>query len=216
MIHYTFLYPIFIAFLGLFLPSRKILPYLILFLGINLLNNFDLTILERFLAKILPENIAENTIGYLTFEYKASRNWFADSGKYVTMGLNVFFVLLFYIKGKQRIESSAFLRRFFVVSLLLASLCLIINMAPWGVRFLDLGNFCLYALFCLLLSDQIINSRMRYWIKYSIPFLLYIILFQIREGFYAIGIFNLLCGNFFTVFFMNDNYPIIKYIDLLM
>lgn len=132
------------------------------------------------------------------------------------MGLNVFFVLLFYIKGKQRIESSAFLRRFFVVSLLLASLCLIINMAPWGVRFLDLGNFCLYALFCLLLSDQIINSRMRYWIKYSIPFLLYIILFQIREGFYAIGIFNLLCGNFFTVFFMNDNYPIIKYIDLLM
>ena len=54
-------------------------------------------------------------------------------------------------------------------------------MAPWGVRFLDLGNFCLYALFCLLLSDQIINSRMRYWIKYSIPFLLYIILFQIRE-----------------------------------
>lgn len=113
LIHYTFLYPIFIAFLGLFLPSRKILPYLILFLGINLLNNFDLTILERFLVKILPENYAENTIGYLTFEYKASRNWFAESGKYITMGLNVFFVLLFYIKGKQRIESSAFLRQFF-------------------------------------------------------------------------------------------------------
>ena len=216
LIHYTFLYPIFVASLGLFLPSRKILPYLALFLGINLLNNFDLTILERFLAKILPENYAENTIGYLTFEYKASRNWFADSGKYVTMGLNVFLVLLFYIKGKRRIETSAFLRRFFVVSLLLASLCLIINMAPWGGRFLDLGNFCLYALFCLLLSDQVINSRTRYWIKYSIPFLLYVILFQIRGGFYAIGIFNLLCVNFFTVFFMNDNYPIIKYIDLLM
>ena len=214
-VHFTFLYPMIIFVLYLLFPKRKLWPYVSVFVLINLMGTIDLSIFQDWVRQILPVDNADQVAGYMTFEYKAERNWFADSAKNVGIYLNLYLVILFYLKARLEILKDKTLLQLFVLALMFETLCLFINMAPWGGRFLNLGDLMLYVFFCVSLSNKVIYSNVIKYVKPVTPFLLYIVLFQIKDGFYAVGFFSLFLGNFFTAFALEDNMPIINFINNL-
>lgn len=215
-VHYTFIYPLALFILYVLLPKKRILPYILLFIGINIFNNIDLTFTNNLINKLFPVNIADSTIGYLTFEYKATRNWFADSGKYFGIILNLYFVILFYLKAKDDIIKDKTLSNLFIFALLLQSLSLFINIAPWGGRFLDLGDLSIYGFYCIAISRESIFRKTSSYINYAIPFLIYIIFIHLKNGFYVINPISLLLGNYATAFVINENTSIMNIIDKLL
>lgn len=215
-VHYTFIYPLALFLLYVILPKKRILPYILLFIGINIFNNIDLTFTNDLINKLFPVNIADNTIGYLTFEYKATRNWFADSGKYLGIILNFYLVIIFYLKAKDYIIKDNTLRNLFIFSLLLQSLSLFINIAPWGGRFLDLGDLSLCGFYCIAISRESIFRKTVPYIKYAVPFLIYTIFIDLKNGFYVINPISLLLGNYATAFVINGDTSIMNIIDKLL
>lgn len=209
LIHYTFLFPVYVLLVWFVLPKRKILPYVVVFAVLSLMGSLDLSIFEDLVRNIIPSDFDSDVIaGYMTFEYKAQHNWFADSGRILSIYLNLFVVVCLFILGRKTIEGDDLLRKFTILVLLMASLCLFINFAPWGRRFLDLSNFLLYGLFALVLSNDAINDAVRKPMSLTIPFFVYYLLYQLNFGLYSIGALNLFLGNFITVFLYNDNIPI--------
>lgn len=216
LIHFTFLFPVYVLLLWFVLPKRKILPYVIVFAVLSLIGSFDLSIFEDLVGKIIPSDYDSDVIaGYMTFEYGAKHNWFADSGRILSIYLNLFVVLCLFFNSRKTIENDDLLCKFTILVLLMASLCLFVNFAPWGRRFLDLSNFLLYGLFAIVLSKDTINKVVRKQMGIAAPFMIYYVLFQLHFGFYNIGALNLFLGNFITVFLYNDNIPIQFYIDRL-
>lgn len=213
LIHFTFVYPLIVFFLFILLPKKKLLPYFIIFLSINIFNNIDLSYFEHFIAALFPANLTDLTTGYLTFEYKADRNWFADSDKYAGIWLNVYLVAVFYFKAGRDIQQNPMLQKIFIFSLMLQTLCLFINIAPWGGRFLNLGDIMLYSFYCMAISDSNIFSNTVKYLKPIIPFLIFIILMQIKDGFYVVSFFNLFFGNFITALAINGDTSIMNIID---
>jgi len=213
-VHYTFFAVLYVTIVYLIIPKRKVLPYLIVFVAANFVSSFDVQYIYNIIESLTPSAYdGEHIIGYMSFEYKASHNMFADSGRYVAIYTNLYMIVSFYLRCKKDIDNDDFVRKFFILTLLISSLCLFVNMAPWGRRFIDLYNFITYAFFCYVLSQKTYYTSAKILMNIAIPFLFYFILFQLRGGLYSIGLINLFVGNFFTVFFTNDNTPIIFYID---
>lgn len=216
LIHYTFLFPLYILVVYFFLPKKNTLPYVILFMVLTLVSNFDLSSVSDVVAKLIPASFNEETItGYLSFEYKAQHNLFADSGRFVAMYVNLFLMWVAYFGGRKEFEFNPGLKKFFIFTLLMSSLCLFINFAPWGRRFLGLSNFLSFAFYCLFLSQDFVNGKILKNIKFAIPFVAYFAIYQISFGLYSIGAKNLFLGNFLTVFFYNDFISIHHYLELL-
>ena len=215
LIHFTFLFPLYVVGLYLLLPKKKVFPYLIVYVVAVFIDGLDPSILQNYVSMILPADYNNDTIiGYITFEYKAAHNWFADSGKQVAIYTNLFLALVLYVKCKEQIERNKLYRHFFILSMLVSSMCLIINLAPWGGRFLDLCNFLSMAMYAYLLSDNQIFANSAKLFRFAIPFVVYYMLFQIRGGLYTIGFFNLFMGNMITPFIYNDNTPIIDLVGI--
>lgn len=213
LVHYIFVYPLILFVIFVLLPKKKLLPYFIIFLLINIFNNIDLSYFNRFIAALFPSNLSDLTTGYLTFEYKADRNWFADSDKYAGIWLNVYLAAVFYFKAGHNIRKNPTLRKMFIFSLLLQTMCLFINIAPWGGRFLNLGDLMIYSFYCMAISDNNIFNHTVKYLKPAIPFLIFIILMQIKDGFYVVSFFNLFFGNFITAFSVNGDTSIMNIID---
>lgn len=216
LIHYTFLYPLVVFILFTLLPKKRLLPYFIIFLLINIFNNIDLSYLENFITALFPAKLTDLTTGYLTFEYSADRNLFADSDKYAGLWLNIYLVSVFYLKAGHDIRQNPMLRKMFIFSLMLQTLCLFINIAPWGGRFLNLGDLMLYSFYCMAVSNKKIFCNTIKYLKPAVPFLIFIILMQIKDGFYVISLFNLFLGNYITTFIVEDNISIMNIIDKLL
>lgn len=213
-IHFTFLFPLYVVLLYLILPKKKILPYVLIFAFLSVTSSLDLSSFSNFVSRILPNSYdSELVTGYLTFEYSALHNFFAESGRYVSMYLNLYMALVTYFLCGREIQANNKMRRLFILVLLLSSLCLIINFAPWGRRFLDLSNYLFFSFFSIFLSQELANEKLLKYFRIAIPFIVYFALFQLNSGLYVIGAKNLFAGNFFTVFFYKDFVPIHYYID---
>lgn len=216
LIHFTFLFAIYAVVAWLLLPKRKLTPYVVVFIVLNLMSSFDLSSWANWIARLIPSFYnEEKIIGFMTYEYAASHNWFADSGRYVAIYTNFYLVLVSFFKGGDIIKKDELLRKFFILVLVVSSVCLFINFAPWGRRFLDLSNFLSFAWYCYAFSIPEFRERTKKLFAVAMPFLLYFVLFQISKGLYSIGLYNLFFGNFITVFLYNDNIPVHFYLDKL-
>ena len=212
LIHFTFLFAIYVVVAWLLLPKKKLAPYVVLFTILSLMSNINLSSWSFWISRLIPSFYDENfIIGYMTFEYRASHNLFADSGRYVSIYTNLFLVLVSFFKCRDLIKKDDLLRKFFVLMLMVSSLCLFINFAPWGRRFIDLSNFISFAWFCYACSIPDFREMVKSTFAFAKPFLLYFIGFQINKGLYSLGLYNMFLGNFITVFLYNDNVPIHSY-----
>ena len=128
LIHFTFLFAIYAVVAWLLLPKKKLTPYVVLFTVLSLMSNLDLSSWSDWIARLIPSFYnEEHIIGYMSFEYGASHNWFADSGRYVSIYTNFYLVLVSFFKCGDLIKKDDFLRKFFILMLLVSSLCLFIN-----------------------------------------------------------------------------------------
>lgn len=213
LIHFTFLFAVYVVVIWLVLPKKKLAPYVVVFTILSLMSSFDLSSWSDWIARLIPSFYnEEKIIGYMTFEYTATHNWFADSGRYVSIYTNMYLVLVSFFKCRDLIKKDDLLRKFFILMLVISSLCLFINFAPWGRRFIDLSNFISFAWLCCAISIPEFRERAKNAFTIAVPFVLYFIGFQINKGLYSIGLYNMFFGNFITVFLYNDNIPLHSYL----
>jgi hypothetical protein len=216
-IHYTFLFPFYGLCAYLLLPKKSIVPYVIVYVTFNFISNFDLLSVSDYITALVPPNYdSAHVIRYLTIgaENLDSRNGLTKLGTSISSWIELAFVIILTLRSRKVIEQNVEMRKLFIATMIIGSICLFINLAPWGIRFLDLNNFTCYALFAVIMSDPGIWSKHSNYIGAFSPFLVFFSLFQIKTGLHSIGFLNLFLGNFFTVLSYEDNIPIMNLLGL--
>ena len=209
-IHFSFLYPLVLLILVRFLPRNKLLPYVVLFLIINLIDSINIQSLSQMVSGLLPESFNNRNESYINAEF-LDHNLFSQSYKIVWKYVNMFLVIYLYIKRKVLIETNEQIRDLFVVSLLIGSFVAMASMTEWGGRYGDLNNFLFCTLYLLLLSNAYSKNYKYVKVMTAIsPFLIYNILFQVRGLLAVIGPKAFLWGNIFSTWFIEDTVSILS------
>lgn len=210
LIHFSFLYPVIILFVSIFFPKKKVFPYLIIYIILKFADTIDFTGILKFSEQFLPEAFNSRNESYINYELQAHNLW-SQTAKYSWSLLSMIGSLCIYIYCKQKLETDDKLRNLFIMSLLLGSFASVGAMTEWGWRYLDLANFLLCSLYILILSDNECYTRLKPYFTLLKPFMLFIIIFQVRGVMANIGLINI-WGNYFSFWFIEDNNSILSLI----
>ena len=211
-IHFSFLYPLVILLIYKLLPQKALLPFIIVFVVANLIEDLNISSIAQAFENYLPDSFNERNEAYINAELY-NHNWFSQSGRFVWKYLNLVMTIYIYFKHKHTLERRKDLKSLYIIALLIGSFAAIVNLTEWGWRYLDLTNFLFCSLYILILAESV-NKNMKFYkaIQIASPFFLYVIMFQIRGLFSIIGIKAFLFGNIFTTWFIEDTVSILSYI----
>lgn len=211
-VHFSFLYPLVILLIYKLLPQKALLPFIIVFVVANLIEDLNISSIAQAFENYLPDSFNERNEAYINAELY-DHNWFSQSGRFVWKYLNLFMTIYIYLKHKHILERRKDLKNLYVIALIIGSFAAIVNLTEWGWRYLDLTNFLFCSLYILILAESV-NKNMKFYkaIQIASPFFLYVIMFQIRGLFSIIGIKAFLFGNIFTTWFIEDTVSILSYI----
>lgn len=211
-VHFSFLYPLVFLIMYRFLPKKALLPFVLLFVVTNLIEDLNISSIAEAFERYLPDSFNERNESYINAEQQ-EHNWFSQSSRFVWKYLNLGMTIYIYYKHKCDLERRKDLKSLYIITLLIGSFTAIVNLTEWGWRFLDLSNFLFCSLYILLLADSL-NKDMRFYkaIQLTSPFFMYTIIFQVRGLFSIIGFKALLFGNVFTTWFIEDTISILSYL----
>ncbi len=211
-IHFSFLYPLALLLVYRLFPRRSLLPFVVLFFLVNILDSLDINALAKIFEQYLPDNYVARNESYINAEF-LEHNWFSQSYKILWKYINIFLAFYIYLNSKMLFGSDSRLRDVFVVALLIGSFVGITSMTEWGGRYSDLSNFLFCCLYVLILSKQPNESNGFYKVITVLsPFLVYNILFQIRGILGAVGLESLLFGNVFTTWLIEESVSVLSLI----
>lgn len=213
-IHFSFIVPLSIFLVYLFLPKRYYHLYFMFYFVSILFAEIDIQFLKDFLIDSLPTQLNQKTSEYMNEDYivvVAERNSSLSQYIHVSHLLSRVFVnltiLFFWMNLKTFLQNSNF-RKLILPFLLFAAIFEFLSVVPSMGRFITLSNMLFYAL-CLIVMFNF-QTKIKYH-KYFTLLLILPILFNIRLGLDFYGI-SLITGNFFSSFFIVDNLPLIDYI----
>lgn len=211
-VHFSFLYPLIIILIYKFLPKKTLIPFIIIFVVANLIEDLNLSSFAKAIEQYLPDSYNERNEAYINAELY-DHNWFSQSSRFIWKYLNLFMTIYIYLKHKHILERRKDLKNLYIIALLIGSFAAIANLTEWGWRYLDLTNFLFCSLYILILAESV-NKDMKFYkaIQIASPFFLYVIMFQIRGLFSIIGIKAFLFGNILTTWFINDTVSILSYL----
>lgn len=211
LLHFSFVYPLILLVLSIFLPKKVLWPYLLIFIICNLVRGLNLDVVIPFVERFLPELTADRTLTYINAE-EVEQNFFATSAILVMNIVNVILAVWIYFKGKPWLKGDKTLVSIYVVSLLIGSFAMIANQTEWGGRYLNLSNVLFVVLYIYFLSiDKKDNSVDKMFLLLT-PCLVYVILFQLRGFLSIIGPYQLIAGNYFTTWFLHDTTSVLSLI----
>jgi hypothetical protein len=206
LVHFTFLLPVSILLLYIFVGNRSLF-YFIFFLLSVFMQQIDLSVFNNFIENNVPELFVERSASYRSEEkvtqYRSedetivpnsvtdvviTKNWYANW--YIKVLQDSFEILLvfLYMLSKKKIKKIPGLYNAFCFTLLFFSVANIMASLPSGTRFLTIA--CMLAASVVLIYFQN-YSRDQYLPTLMLiltPFFLLFFVVSIRIGFYSIGI----------------------------
>lgn len=229
LIHFSFFYVAIFAFAWFLLPYQlktKNAVFLILayvfFVATLFINTLNLNAVEGVLAEYSPEAY-ESRIGmYVNENYASNReemlalnNWYvAMSGNISQWSYNLLLLtMLPYFKGG--FKNNAKLMHLYVFALFLGGFANIMALIPSGGRFQLLSQMFKVPLIILVVMSTSANDVFRKLVNIALFFLLLPLVFEIRKLLEFIGI-TAIFGNFITIFFWENDVPLISYIKHIL
>ena len=91
----------------------------------------------------------------------------------------------------------------------------ILSNVPSGGRYMTIVSVILYAVIVLFVSDRKMHFQLQVYKYLSFPFILFVIVFQIRKGFDYIGISTFI-SNPIIAAFVEDTEPLIVFVKGLL
>lgn len=211
-IHFSFIYPVLIIIIVSILPSNINRFLLILFVVFSFIDTLDLTAVSDLIAPYLPDSYVSRTEMYIEFEH-AEHNFLSRSTQIFSKILNVILSIVLYFSTKN--EKDYPFIKYFNVCLAFGIFSAITGTTEYGWRYFDITNFLFVSLYILTISYFGKSTKWKN-IKITFPFYIYIIIYQIRSILEGIGLLSLFFGNYFTIWFFDDNVSVLQLIKWLL
>ena len=227
-IHFSYLYISLLAVAYVFLldywktRNRLVLIFaLSLFATTFFINSLNLDSLSSFLIRFSPsayEGRISQYVSQTVLERNASRlalnNWYvAGSTKTLFWCCNILMISMFTVFSKSR-ELQEKYCRLYVFALFFGALTNMMALMPSGARFVRVAQMFQFPVILLALATATKKDFFFKAVRVALVFLLLPFVVNIRRLFddYSFSLF----GNFITVFFWEDNVPLITYIKWLV
>lgn len=215
IIHFSFIYPLIILAVVLFLPHKSLLPYVLIYFAAFLVDSLNFNAFIPFLSNYLDESVVNRTTSYINADFQ-EHNFFSQTATIAINMANVVLVAFCYLKFKkinfENKTDNETLKRIFTVVLSLAAFSLIASKTEYGWRFNDLSNMLFMFFYLVFVSDCNRNKESRQVLSWVSPLLLYFIAFQIRGFLCTIGPNQLFFGNYITTWFLHDTSTVMGFI----
>ena len=227
-VHHSFLFPIVLLLLYIFIPQRFLykkntLLYVFIFYLFSLtVNQLNLESVNSILQNYLPNYYEDRIDSYVSENALISHNesvsqhaWQTDFLPWLNdMVIQVFiFISFFTIKNNKRLYKGVL--SLFIFSLLFYGISNIASNIPGGGRYIVLAKMLIVPIFIYVITYFPLDK----FSKSILPILSFLLavslLFNLRVGFDYYGIM-LLVGNFFSAPFVTSDIPLIDFIKQML
>ena len=220
LVHFSFLFPVLLLFVYLWLPKHVTL-YFILFILTSFIHELDIQAIRHYII-FLPESFQHKMFGYTNEAVILARkeaatpySWHVQWAHIFSRWITYILVIAAYVWRKHWINDNLYTKKLFMYALYMGGFAQIAALLPSGGRFFTISNSLFYIVFILILSRKTENKMFFRLAYLTAPFLLFIIIFQIRVGFDYAGFMSIL-GNPFTLLFGNEQTPLIDFVKSLL
>lgn len=229
LIHFSYLYVVLFAVAFVLLPYRlksrnNILLYVayVFFIVTLFINSINLDAAEGMLAELSPEAYEDRIEGYVSqdvanrrAESSALNNWYvAGSANILHWSYNLLLLALLPCLNRH-FKNNSRLMGLFVFTLLLAGFANIMALIPSGGRFQLLAQMFKVPLILLVAMSISKSDSFRKLVNVTLIFLLVPFVVELRKLFDYFSI-TAIVGNFITIFFWENNIPLISFIKRLI
>lgn len=229
LIHFSFLYVVVFAVIWVLLPYRfktqssVFLTIALVFFTVTMfVKTLDLGAVGYSLVVYSPEEYEKRIEDYTNEDYalgreeaRAQNNWYvAASGNVTYWNYNILLLTMLPCL-KRNFKQNKDLMHLYVFALLFGGFANILALIPSGGRFQLLSQMFQVPLIMLVAMRIPTSDKFRKLVSISQFFLLLPFIFEIRKIFDYYSI-TLLFGNFITVFFWENNVPIMDFIKRLV
>lgn len=229
LFHFSFLYVSIFALVFVLLPYRlKTRSYTFLIIAYALclvslfVNSLNLDVASDMLAEYSPESYESRIEGYVTQDYLdannallALNNWYVRLSGSITHWSYNLLLLLMLPCIKRNFKNEDAIMHLYVFSLLIASFANITALIPSGGRFQLLSQMFKVPLILLVAMNIPQKEAFRKCISIALIALLVPVIFEFRKLFDYFSI-TAFVGNFITVFFWENNVPIIDFVKRIL
>lgn len=213
--HFSFILPVAAFILFRFVP-KNITLLVVLFYMSSFVRELDMDFVKDSLS-FLPDFLQSRVDVYTNQDYfnrtmvdaKPERALHELLSSYSLRYLLYGWVLLVTLKGKTWLDNNSDIKQLYVYGLFFGIIAQIAANVPSGGRFLTLVIFILYAIFILFIVHNRTKLTLYKWI--SLPFLIFIVFFNLRLGLSNIGISTFISNPILSLF-IEDKMPLIEYI----
>lgn len=217
LVHYSMF--AFVAFFFIFLWAYKgdVKYFFAFFVFGHLLSSVDIPFLQQYFA-LLPGGVEERLNIYTN---DANMEQFAESGRFYLGAMNLwgmmdsivmrYFIpiamgLLFF----KKVEMSKQQEYLFKLSLYIYGCALVLSNMPSGYRFMLPSSLICFATICIMFNrNQQAKNILYNFTKLYSPFLVLFLVHRFRFILNEVG-FSVFYTNFITMFFVDDNVPILE------
>ncbi|ERM83989.1 hypothetical protein P872_01630 [Rhodonellum psychrophilum GCM71 = DSM 17998] len=223
-IHFSFLFPITLFFIYLFIP-RRMTALFAFFIISFFVSQLNLDLVKQYMS-VLPGLFQEKIMVY-TQEAVVER--FMEEGEspiplswHVILANNLLryfiaailiFMYVRYIYFRDQISPK--ILTFLGLSLFFSAFANLSALIPSGSRFLIIGDSIAMVTFIFYAATYTEDKWMNYALKVISPALLFVIIFKFRVGFDFIGL-STVFGNPILALIFDDNLPIIEFVKSIL
>lgn len=229
LIHFSFLYVAVFALVFFLIPYRLktnggLLLYLAfaVFIVSLMVNSLNLDAVSSSLEEYSPESYENRIEGYVNHDVlernisqSALNNWYVvGSANIKSWSYNLLLIALFSCM-KRRFKQEAGLMQLFVFSLLIGAFANITALIPGGGRFQLLAQMFKVPLILMAVMNIPKNELFHRFVNVALIILIIPFVVDIRKLFDCFSI-TAIIGNYITVFFWENNTPIIEFVKRLI
>lgn len=228
-IHFSYLYVAIFAFVFYLMPFRLktnggwMLSLAIVFYITTLfVTSLNLTGVNNLIEEYSFESHEEKLSGYVSQEYfdagverAAKKNWYVAGSSNVIHWVYSILLIVIHPCIKRNFKGEKGLLHLYLFALLFGGFANIMALLPAGGRFQLLSQMFKVPLFLLVTMSLPVNDVFRKYINLACIVLLLPLIFRIRTVFEYYSI-TAVIGNFITVFFWENNVPLIDFIKRIV
>ena len=220
LVHFSFMFPVAIFILWIFLPKKEYL-FISFYVFTVFFVEMDLGNLANYL-NFMPNVFQPRIEGYTNEGYAEMINQTSQMAAFhvklseiVIRWLTHMWIIAFFVKRENWTREIPNLRLLYTFALLIGGFANIATQVPSGARFQVIAHGLLFGLFVIVMGQHKIRLNLNWLKQISIPLLSYAIIFKLRLGMDFIGILTLF-GNPLIAPFLKIQIPLIDFIKQIL
>jgi len=208
-VHFTFIFPLILLMLYFVVGNRQHL-FILLFAISLFINDLNLAAIQN-QFQIFPEIYQQKASSYITEDYYQLQtgqinitNWYIKYYIPILKFISAIFIFVIYIFNKTIFNTGFYLRGLWCFTILFYAFANLVNLISQGIRFYAVANLLTFFLLSMILSLKDLPGLLKFLKIIVIPFLILLIIVDIRRGSDFIGLATIFGNPLIAPFFDND------------